>query len=75
MVISGKSTLGPLLGSDQLGRWEKLVSACELTLPSMMSLAIIYVSLVAFDAIAFFAPAARGSAHPGGLPCVPAWSS
>jgi 1,2-diacylglycerol 3-beta-glucosyltransferase len=41
--------LGQLLRSNDLGWLEKLVSACELTIPSMAVLAIIYLGIVAVD--------------------------
>jgi cellulose synthase/poly-beta-1,6-N-acetylglucosamine synthase-like glycosyltransferase len=44
-----KKFLGPLLRSNDLGFFDKIVSVCELTLPSMAQLAIIYVFVVAAD--------------------------
>jgi cellulose synthase/poly-beta-1,6-N-acetylglucosamine synthase-like glycosyltransferase len=44
--------LGRLLTSNDIGWWDKLVSACELLLPPMAYLAIVYVLLVALDAVA-----------------------
>jgi cellulose synthase/poly-beta-1,6-N-acetylglucosamine synthase-like glycosyltransferase len=49
-----KKYLGPLLQSPELGWGEKAVSACELTIPSMAWLAIIYVFVVALDTLAWF---------------------
>jgi cellulose synthase/poly-beta-1,6-N-acetylglucosamine synthase-like glycosyltransferase len=46
---------GRLLRSNDLGWLEKLVSACELTIPSMAGLALIYLGVVAIDAMAWFA--------------------
>jgi len=48
--------LGPLLKSDQISRWEKMLAACELTLPSMSGLASLYLLLVVFDAITSISP-------------------
>jgi cellulose synthase/poly-beta-1,6-N-acetylglucosamine synthase-like glycosyltransferase len=50
-----KKYLGPLLQSPEVGWGEKTASACELTIPSMAWLAIIYVSIIAVDAVAWFA--------------------
>ena len=47
--------LGPLLRSNELRWGEKAVSACELTIPSMAWLAIIYVIVTTVDAIAWVA--------------------
>jgi 1,2-diacylglycerol 3-beta-glucosyltransferase len=41
-----------LLASNHIGWWDKLVSCCELLLPPMTYLAIIYVTLVVLDALA-----------------------
>jgi cellulose synthase/poly-beta-1,6-N-acetylglucosamine synthase-like glycosyltransferase len=41
--------LGPLLRSEKLGLWEKLLSVCELTIPSLVGLALIYVFLMICD--------------------------
>jgi len=49
--------LGPLLRSDQIGPWEKMIAACELTIPSMGGLAIIYLSLVVLDSLTLLTPA------------------
>jgi hypothetical protein len=46
--------LGPLLRSPELGWGEKMIGACELTMPSMAWLAIIYLCIVGFDALAWF---------------------
>jgi len=49
-----KKYLGPLLRSAEL-RWrEKALAACELTIPAMACLALIYVTVVTVDAIAWF---------------------
>jgi len=53
--------LGPLLRSDQIGWWEKLIAACELTIPSMGGLAIVYLLLVALDASALLTSTVLGS--------------
>jgi cellulose synthase/poly-beta-1,6-N-acetylglucosamine synthase-like glycosyltransferase len=45
--------LRPLLRSDRLGRWEKLISLCELTLPTLGLLFSLYVVLMALDLLAF----------------------
>ena len=61
-----KKYLGPLLRSDQISWWEKALSACELTIPPMAGLALIYVIVLALDVVACFAlrssvpPAVRG---------------
>ena len=44
-----KKYLGPLLRSNELGWWEKVLSMCELTIPSMAALALIYVVVVGLD--------------------------
>jgi len=50
--------LGPLLRSDQVGSWEKTIAACELTIPSMAELAILYLVLVVLDGFALLTSAA-----------------
>lgn len=50
-----KKYLGPLLRSDRIGWWEKALSACELTIPSMGELALGYVIVLALNAAAWFA--------------------
>ena len=47
--------LGPLLRSPHVGIREKTLSACELTIPSMAWLAIIYVFVAGLDVAAWFA--------------------
>jgi cellulose synthase/poly-beta-1,6-N-acetylglucosamine synthase-like glycosyltransferase len=49
----------PLLRSDRLGWWEKMASACELAIPTMTALLILYLLLVALDASAFFSSGLR----------------
>jgi cellulose synthase/poly-beta-1,6-N-acetylglucosamine synthase-like glycosyltransferase len=46
--------LGPLLKSPDIGFREKALSACELTIPSMAWLAIIYIFVAGLDAAAWF---------------------
>ena len=46
-----KKYLGSLLRSNELGWSEKALSTCELTIPSMATLAVIYVVVVGLDAI------------------------
>ncbi|MFI5459164.1 MAG: glycosyltransferase family 2 protein, partial [Isosphaerales bacterium] len=53
--------LGPLLRSDQIGWWEKMIAACELIIPSMGGLAIFYLLLVALDASALLTSTVPGS--------------
>jgi cellulose synthase/poly-beta-1,6-N-acetylglucosamine synthase-like glycosyltransferase len=53
--------LGPLLRSSQIGWWEKMISACELTIPSMGGLAICYLLLVVLDATKVLTPGDLGS--------------
>jgi len=53
--------LGPLLRSNQIGWWEKMIGACELIIPSMGGLAIFYVLLVALDASASLTSTVPGS--------------
>jgi cellulose synthase/poly-beta-1,6-N-acetylglucosamine synthase-like glycosyltransferase len=45
--------VAPLLQSDRLGWWRKLVSLCELTLPSMGLLLSLYLVLAGLDLLAF----------------------
>jgi 1,2-diacylglycerol 3-beta-glucosyltransferase len=47
--------LGPLVKSPNLGFREKVLSACELTIPSMAWLAIIYIVVAGMDVAAWFA--------------------
>jgi cellulose synthase/poly-beta-1,6-N-acetylglucosamine synthase-like glycosyltransferase len=47
--------LGPLLQSPEIGWGEKITSACELSIPSMGWLALVYVFVVGIDAAAWFA--------------------
>jgi cellulose synthase/poly-beta-1,6-N-acetylglucosamine synthase-like glycosyltransferase len=56
-----KKYLGRLFTSREIGWWDKAVSICELTIPSMAYLAIIYVAAAALDVIAFFALATEAS--------------
>jgi cellulose synthase/poly-beta-1,6-N-acetylglucosamine synthase-like glycosyltransferase len=56
-----KRYLGPVLRSKELGLWDKVVSACELTLPSMVGIAVAFFSLMACDAFAFLTPSAKAS--------------
>ncbi len=51
--IRGKY-LGPLVRSDELDWSEKLVSACELVLPPMTVLAVIYAVVLAVNATTYF---------------------
>jgi cellulose synthase/poly-beta-1,6-N-acetylglucosamine synthase-like glycosyltransferase len=46
--------LGPLLKSPDIGWREKALSACELTIPSMAWLAIIYIVVAGWDVAAWF---------------------
>jgi 1,2-diacylglycerol 3-beta-glucosyltransferase len=46
--------LGPLLTSPDLGFREKVLSACELTIPSMAWLAILYIVVAGLDVAAHF---------------------
>ncbi len=45
--------LGSLLRSTQLGWFEKMLAACELTIPSMAVVAMIYVFVAAVDTVAW----------------------
>ena len=45
--------LGTMLQSRQLGWFEKTLAACELTVPSMALLALIYIIVAGLDAIAW----------------------
>ncbi len=47
-----RTFLGPLLWSKRLDAWKKLLSFCELTIPTMGTLAVLYVLLVALDGLA-----------------------
>ncbi len=47
--------LGPLLRSDRMGRWEKLVSLCELTIPTLGMLLCLYLVFMTLDLLAFAA--------------------
>lgn len=72
--------LGPLLRSPHVGIREKTLSACELTIPSMAWLAIIYVFVAGLDVAAWFAFAqnhTRSSAvyRRGARPCSQSRSS
>jgi cellulose synthase/poly-beta-1,6-N-acetylglucosamine synthase-like glycosyltransferase len=46
---------GPLLHSDRIGRWEKLLSLCELTIPPMGPLLSLYLILAILDLVGFVA--------------------
>ena len=62
---SAKSYLGPLLRSNDLGWCEKVVSVCELTIPSHGGLAIVYLVVIGIDAFTYFCarrPAVYGRA-------------
>ena len=50
-----RTYLGPLLRSKRLGLWKKCLSFCELTIPTMGTLAILYVFLGAVDSLALIA--------------------
>ena len=56
---SERSTLLPLLRTEQLGWWEKTLSSCELAMPTMTGLMIVYVLVAALDAWAVFASGTR----------------
>ncbi len=62
-----KKYLGPLFRSSQIGWWEKVLSACELTIPTMGVLAIGYVLLLVLDAIAVLTTSDGGSRIPRGF--------
>ena len=47
---------GPLLRSKRLGLWTKFLSLCELTMPTMAMLTIIYVVVAAVDGSFILAP-------------------
>jgi cellulose synthase/poly-beta-1,6-N-acetylglucosamine synthase-like glycosyltransferase len=53
---------GPLLRSDRIGWWAKLLSLCELTIPPMGLLLSLYLVLSALDLLAFIATPAGGMA-------------
>jgi cellulose synthase/poly-beta-1,6-N-acetylglucosamine synthase-like glycosyltransferase len=53
---------GPLLRSDRIGWWEKLVSLCELTIPPLGPLLSLYLVLAVLDLVAFAATPANGLA-------------
>jgi 1,2-diacylglycerol 3-beta-glucosyltransferase len=48
-----RTYLGPLLRSKRLGVWKKYLSFCELTIPTMGMLAILYVLFGVVDSLAF----------------------
>jgi cellulose synthase/poly-beta-1,6-N-acetylglucosamine synthase-like glycosyltransferase len=54
-----KKYLLPLLRTEQLGWWEKTLSSCELAMPTMTGLMIVYVLVAALDAWAVFASGTR----------------
>jgi cellulose synthase/poly-beta-1,6-N-acetylglucosamine synthase-like glycosyltransferase len=52
----------PLLRSKQIGWWEKLISVCELTLPSMATLLPLWFVVAALDVlVSWKAPIAEGT--------------
>jgi cellulose synthase/poly-beta-1,6-N-acetylglucosamine synthase-like glycosyltransferase len=53
---------GPLLRSERIGWWEKLVSLCELTIPPLGLLLSLYVVLLLLDILAFIATPGGGIA-------------
>jgi cellulose synthase/poly-beta-1,6-N-acetylglucosamine synthase-like glycosyltransferase len=48
-----KKFLGPMLRSKQLGWFEKTLAACELTIPSMAIIALIYLCVAGTDVVAW----------------------
>jgi cellulose synthase/poly-beta-1,6-N-acetylglucosamine synthase-like glycosyltransferase len=48
-----KTFLGSLLRSKHLGWFEKALAACELTIPSMAVLAVLYLFIAGIDAVAW----------------------
>jgi cellulose synthase/poly-beta-1,6-N-acetylglucosamine synthase-like glycosyltransferase len=46
--------LGPVLRSQRIGWWEKMLSLCELTIPPMGVIAIIYIVALAADCFVLF---------------------
>jgi cellulose synthase/poly-beta-1,6-N-acetylglucosamine synthase-like glycosyltransferase len=48
-----KKYLKPILRSDKLGWWERVLLACELTLPTMSSLLMVYIGLMVANATLF----------------------
>jgi cellulose synthase/poly-beta-1,6-N-acetylglucosamine synthase-like glycosyltransferase len=54
--------VGPLLRSGRLGRWEKLISLCELTMPTLGVLLSVYLVLMALDLLVFAMAPADGVA-------------
>ena len=62
--------IGPLLRSRRIGWWEKLLSLCEITMPSMGVLLSLYLLLAALDLLAFAEVHAYGPAvRWGSLAC------
>jgi cellulose synthase/poly-beta-1,6-N-acetylglucosamine synthase-like glycosyltransferase len=59
--------LGSMLRSSQLGWIEKTLAACELTIPSMAQLALIYVFVVGVDTVAWFQLRGTPSTFLGGF--------
>jgi cellulose synthase/poly-beta-1,6-N-acetylglucosamine synthase-like glycosyltransferase len=47
----------PLLKTDHMGLWQKVLSLCELTIPSIVWLVLMYLVAVVLDVNAFFSPA------------------
>ncbi len=56
---------GPLLRSDRIGWWEKLISLCELTIPPMAPLLSLCLVLALLDLLASMAMPASGMAVRG----------
>lgn len=50
-----KKYLGPLLRSNELTWGEKAIAACELTIPTMAGMALIYAFVAGIDALAWLA--------------------
>jgi cellulose synthase/poly-beta-1,6-N-acetylglucosamine synthase-like glycosyltransferase len=49
-----KKYLGPLLRTNRIGWWEKMLSLCELTMPPLGVIAVIFMVVVAADAFVLF---------------------
>ena len=52
-----KKYLGPLLRSSRIGWWEKLLSLCELTIPPLTVIAVVYTLAAAADLFVVFGSA------------------
>jgi cellulose synthase/poly-beta-1,6-N-acetylglucosamine synthase-like glycosyltransferase len=52
--------LGPLLRSSRMSWWDKILSLCEITIPTMGVLLTLYLPLAALDVLAFAAVPAVG---------------